>query len=259
MVVCLGWVVLVGALGGALQTITGALREPSGAALAVIALPGLLSLILAAGVGPRRRAALLVAWAAAGACACGLTGGLSGPLTPWCLAPVAVAALIGRRRLMAEAAALAVMAAIWARAARTAPITARAAASAIKRRRPIRAATATGARHQGVSGPESPPVKPQAPAPAAAQATNRNARRRGPIPVASIRDNRPGRAITTRAAVVGSRKAPVMVCSAPPTAPTSRTQPRHTTAIARRSAWADVDRAADRAIAASAKGIRQRI
>ena len=112
--VCLGWVLLVGAVGGALQTITGALREPTAAALAVIALPGLLSLMLATGIGPRRRAFLLVAWAAAGAGACGLTGGLSGPLTPWCLAPVAVAALIGRRRLMAEAAALAVMGAVLA-------------------------------------------------------------------------------------------------------------------------------------------------
>jgi len=112
--VCLGWVLLVAALGGALQMITGPLRAPTAAALVVIALPGLLSLILAAGVGPRRRAILLVAWAAAGAGACGLTGGLSGPLTPWCLAPVAVAALIGRRRLMAEAAALAVMAAVLA-------------------------------------------------------------------------------------------------------------------------------------------------
>jgi cell cycle sensor histidine kinase DivJ len=67
------------------------------------------ALVLRAGDGLRRRALLLVVWAVAGAWACGLAGGLSGPLTAWCLAPVAAATALGRRRLMAEAAALAVL------------------------------------------------------------------------------------------------------------------------------------------------------
>jgi cell cycle sensor histidine kinase DivJ len=80
------------------------------AALAAMAVPALVSaLVLWSGDGPKRRALLIVLWAIAGAGACALTGGLSGPLTPWCLAPVAAATALGRRRLLAEAAALAVL------------------------------------------------------------------------------------------------------------------------------------------------------
>ena len=80
------------------------------AALALMAVPALVSaLVLSSGDGPRRRALLIVLWAIAGSGACALTGGLSGPLTPWCLAPVAAATALGRRRLLAEAAALAVL------------------------------------------------------------------------------------------------------------------------------------------------------
>jgi cell cycle sensor histidine kinase DivJ len=79
-------------------------------ALSLMAAPALISaLVLSRGDGPRRRALLIVLWAAAGAGACALTGGVSGPLTPWCLAPVAAATALGRRRLLAEAAALAVL------------------------------------------------------------------------------------------------------------------------------------------------------
>jgi cell cycle sensor histidine kinase DivJ len=79
-------------------------------AFAVMGIPALVTALVLGGSadGPNRRAFLLVAWAVAGAAACGLAGGLSGPLTPWCLAPVAAATALGRRRLMAEAAALAV-------------------------------------------------------------------------------------------------------------------------------------------------------
>jgi cell cycle sensor histidine kinase DivJ len=80
-------------------------------AFVLMAIPALVT-ALALGTttdGPKLRALLLVLWAVAGAWACGLAGGLSGPLTPWCLAPVAAATALGRRRLMAEAAALAVL------------------------------------------------------------------------------------------------------------------------------------------------------
>ena len=49
-------------------------------------------------------------WAAAGRIACALTGGITGPLAPWCLAPLAAAAVFGSRRLFAQAGALALMA-----------------------------------------------------------------------------------------------------------------------------------------------------
>ncbi|MGZ3278862.1 MAG: sensor histidine kinase [Caulobacteraceae bacterium] len=103
----LGVLVVVG-LGVALGL--GPLSGAVVGAFAVMAVPALVTaLALNAGDGPRRRALLLVLWAVAGAWACGLGGGLSGPLTPWCLAPVAAATALGRRRLMAEAAALAVL------------------------------------------------------------------------------------------------------------------------------------------------------
>ncbi|HEY4032050.1 MAG TPA: HAMP domain-containing sensor histidine kinase [Caulobacteraceae bacterium] len=80
-------------------------------AFVVMGVPSLATALILGGSsdGPNRRALLLVLWAVAGAVACGLGGGLSGPLTAWCLAPVAAATALGRRRLMAEAAALAVL------------------------------------------------------------------------------------------------------------------------------------------------------
>ena len=117
----LGWIALLGLAGFGLSAAFGGLPEPVLWALGLMALPGLASiLILAAVDGPRRRGVLLVLWAAAGAGACGLVGGLSGPLAPWCLAPVAAATLLGRRRLMAEAAALAVLGAALAALAQAA-------------------------------------------------------------------------------------------------------------------------------------------
>ena len=109
------WIALLGAAGLGLSAAFGGLPGPVLWALALMAAPGAASmLILASADGPRRRALLLALWAAAGAGACALVGGLSGPLAAWCLAPVAAATLLGRRRLMAEAAALAVLGAALA-------------------------------------------------------------------------------------------------------------------------------------------------
>ena len=71
-------------------------------ALVVMGVPSLVTAVVLGGSsdGPNRRALLLVLWAIAGALACGLAGGLSGPLTPLCLAPVAAATALGRRRYM---------------------------------------------------------------------------------------------------------------------------------------------------------------
>ena len=84
------------------------------AALAFAALPAMAALCLRGYDGRRARSLLLVLWAVCGGVACGLGGGVSGPLAVWCLAPVAAAALLGSSRLLAEAAALAVMAAALA-------------------------------------------------------------------------------------------------------------------------------------------------
>jgi cell cycle sensor histidine kinase DivJ len=117
------WLAVLGAALAALNAGLGPLDPALVWALGLMAVPAVASvLVLHHDDGPRRRALLLVLWAVAGALACALTGGLSGPLTPWCLAPVVAATLLGRRRLMAEAAALAVLGAALAAVAQAAGI-----------------------------------------------------------------------------------------------------------------------------------------
>jgi len=104
------WLAVLVVVGLGLALGLGPLSGAIIGAFALMAVPALVTaLALGSGDGPNRRALLLVLWAVAGAWACGLAGGLSGPLTAWCLAPVAAATALGRRRLMAEAAALAVL------------------------------------------------------------------------------------------------------------------------------------------------------
>jgi cell cycle sensor histidine kinase DivJ len=104
------WLAVLAVAGLALALGLGPLSGAIVGAFVLMGVPALATaLALGSGDGPNRRALLLVLWAIAGAWACGLAGGLSGPLTPWCLAPVAAATALGRRRLMAEAAALAVL------------------------------------------------------------------------------------------------------------------------------------------------------
>ena len=55
-------------------------------------------------------AAAVALWAVGGALACLFTGGLSGPLTPWCLTPLAAAAAFRRAKLLPLGAAAAVAA-----------------------------------------------------------------------------------------------------------------------------------------------------
>ena len=105
----LGWLVMLGAVGLALRAGFADPPRPVQLAWALAAAPALPSLLLAWRDSRLNRSLLLVLWAAGGAGACALTGGLSGPLTPWCLLPLAFAALFGRSRWMAEAAALAVL------------------------------------------------------------------------------------------------------------------------------------------------------
>jgi two-component system, cell cycle sensor histidine kinase DivJ len=83
---------------------------PDVAAMMLAASPGLAALALYRRDGPRARAGLIALWAIGGAAACMLTGGVTGPLAPWCLAPLAAAAVFGSRRLFAQAGALALLA-----------------------------------------------------------------------------------------------------------------------------------------------------
>jgi cell cycle sensor histidine kinase DivJ len=114
-----GWALVAGAVAVALK-LAAAAPQTITAAVALMAAPGLASLLLWAVDNGGVRKLLLLLWAAAGAGACALAGGISGPLAAWCLAPVAAAALLGPRRLMAEAAALAVLGAALAALAQAA-------------------------------------------------------------------------------------------------------------------------------------------
>ena len=103
----LAWAVAVAVAAWALAARSLAGPGPELAALAAGGGAGLIGALLAwAGA---RSAAILV-WAAAGALACLLTGGLTGPLTPWCLAPLAAAAAFRRARVLPLGAASAVAA-----------------------------------------------------------------------------------------------------------------------------------------------------
>ena len=75
------------------------------------AAPGVCGLALQRRDTPRRRAALLALWGACAVAASLLVGGLSGPLAVWCLAPSAAAAVFGGSSLLAEGAALSLVAA----------------------------------------------------------------------------------------------------------------------------------------------------
>ncbi len=105
----LGWFVATALASAGLELGLHPLHHETVAALGLAIAPGLASLILAWRDGRTARSLLLVLWAICGAGACALTGGLSGPLTPWCLLPVAFAAVLGPGRWMAEAATLAVL------------------------------------------------------------------------------------------------------------------------------------------------------
>ncbi len=109
--------ILIAGLGLAFSPVGLSLN--AGLALAAAAAPALIDL-----VAPRRapwRSLAAVAWAIGGATAAVLTGGVSGPLAAWCLAPIAAAALggpgggpggdgaHGAARRMAEGATLSLM------------------------------------------------------------------------------------------------------------------------------------------------------
>ena len=88
-------------------------RLVSGAELAPLAAVGVAALAGAAlaGLGPRARAASIVLWALAATSAVLMTGGVTGPLAAWCLAPLAAAAAFRKPDLLPLAAAGAVAAA----------------------------------------------------------------------------------------------------------------------------------------------------
>jgi cell cycle sensor histidine kinase DivJ len=105
------WALVVGVADVALALMLTGLPWTAVAALVMGAAPGVAGFILKRSDTLRSRAVLLAVWAGGGAAACMLAGGVSGPLAVWCLAPAAAAAVLGGSSLLAEAAALSLVAA----------------------------------------------------------------------------------------------------------------------------------------------------
>ena len=80
-------------------------------ALLIGAAPGVSAILLNRNDSPARRAGLLGLWGGCAVAASLVVGGLSGPLAVWCLAPAAAAAVFGGSSLLAEGAALSLVAA----------------------------------------------------------------------------------------------------------------------------------------------------
>ena len=93
--------------------VAGLRGAPWAAVLALLlgAAPGVSAFALQRKDSPRRRALLLALWAGCGVASSLLVGGLSGPLAVWCLTPAAAAAVFGGSSLLAEGAALSLVAA----------------------------------------------------------------------------------------------------------------------------------------------------
>jgi two-component system, cell cycle sensor histidine kinase DivJ len=117
------WGLAVLAAGAALYAGYGAAPREVYYALACGIAPCLAALLVQSLPRGESRAILLVVWASFGAGACLLTGGVTGPLAPWILAPVAAAAVLGRSNLLAQAAALSLMAGCVAALAQLAGVT----------------------------------------------------------------------------------------------------------------------------------------
>ncbi|PHY12543.1 two-component sensor histidine kinase, partial [Caulobacter sp. B11] len=102
----LGWLAAVALAAGATAFAPGVVGWANWAALAAGALPALASLLLGRTQDDRVQSLLLVLWAVGGAAAAVLTGGVSGAMSAWCLAPVAAASTLSSPRRLAEGAAL---------------------------------------------------------------------------------------------------------------------------------------------------------
>jgi two-component system, cell cycle sensor histidine kinase DivJ len=106
-----GWAGLVLAAAAVLAASFRGLPWQSGLALLIGAAPGAAGVLLRARDTSAGRAGLLAVWAGCGVGSSLLAGGLPGPLAVWCLAPAAAAAVFGGANLLAEAAALSLVAA----------------------------------------------------------------------------------------------------------------------------------------------------
>ncbi|MDB5454840.1 MAG: two-component sensor histidine kinase [Caulobacter sp.] len=102
----LGWLAAVGLTAGAAALTPGVTPTAVWLALGAGAAPALAALLVGRRGGDRVQSLMLVFWAVGGACAAILTGGVSGAMSAWCLAPAAAASTMSAPRRLAEGAAL---------------------------------------------------------------------------------------------------------------------------------------------------------
>ncbi|MFC3070973.1 sensor histidine kinase [Phenylobacterium soli] len=107
----LAWALVVSGAAAALLTLGGLAPGVELAALAMGWAAAVFGAILAATGSTGALGVAIVLWALAGAAACQMTGGASGPLAVWCLAPLAATAAFRRPALLPLGAAAAVAAA----------------------------------------------------------------------------------------------------------------------------------------------------
>ena len=105
----LGWLAFIClAAAAALFAQSGSGGWPVWAALGAGAVPALAALVFTRD-DERTQSVLLVLWAVGGSLAAVLTGGVSGAMAAWCLAPVAAASILDQPKRLAEGAALALI------------------------------------------------------------------------------------------------------------------------------------------------------
>lgn len=104
----LGWLAAVCLAAAAALFVADARAWPVWSALGAGATPAVVALVIRRWE-ERAEAVLLWLWAIGGAVAAGLTGGVSGAMAAWCLAPVAAASTMDRPKRLAEGAALALI------------------------------------------------------------------------------------------------------------------------------------------------------
>jgi cell cycle sensor histidine kinase DivJ len=104
-----GWAAGVSLAGLAVAFGLGQGMSAAVGALAAGLVPPVAATVLSQSSSGLARDVLLVLWALAGALACGLTGGVSGPLAIWCLTPMVAAVVLGGARRLAQGAALSLL------------------------------------------------------------------------------------------------------------------------------------------------------
>ena len=101
-----GWAIAVALTAAVLLLSEQGAGATVWSALALGVLPAVAALSLDGSDHDQRRLILLGCWAVMSVLACGLTGGVAGPLAVWCLSPLAVAAVLGGARPLAQGASL---------------------------------------------------------------------------------------------------------------------------------------------------------